>query len=160
MAAEIIYNSDLLERLEVADSHDFRDDLDHAAEEREHVRIQPVELSLQAILEIARAVQHIRDLQELEDAEIRINGKNLPLRKSVKALSRICCDPRRIVALMLHASDHPDWAWINFWTVFCPEMTRKEMAAMRKLNPSTVKYLIDKVELPEDAYEFVPENRI
>ena len=60
---------------------------------------------------------------------------------------------------MLYAADNPDWAWVNFWAVFCPEISVKRMARLRKINSSTVLYYLELTELPSDAYEFIPENR-
>ena len=76
----------------------------------------------------------------------------------MRSLEQICCDPRRIAALMLHAADNPDWAWVNFWAVFCPEMNLKQMARLRHTNISTVKYYLRRTELPSDIYDFIPEN--
>ena len=121
-------------------------------------RIQPAEITLQAILEIARAAQRINTLDELTGQSMEIGDRKIGFRRSVKSLERICCDPRRIAALMLHAADNPDWAWVNFWAVFCPEMTLKQMARLRHTNISTVKYYIDHAELPSDIYDFIPEN--
>lgn len=159
MGVEIIYDSDLVERLNEADGGaDFRDGLDEETAETNQ-RVQVVELSLAAVLEIAKAAQHCRTLAELNRATVRIDGQTVPLRRTLRSVEEICCDPRRIVALMLRAADNHDWAWCNFWAAFCPEMTQKQMAGLLKVNASTVKYHLDNVQLPEDAYDFIPENR-
>ena len=119
---------------------------------------QCVELSLQAILETAKAVQHIRTLEKLNATSLNTGKGRVTARQAVLDLAELCCDPRRIVALMLYAADHPDWAWVNFWAVFCPEMRIKQMAKLRKINSSTVLYHLNQTELPADAYEFIPEN--
>ena len=119
---------------------------------------QCVELSLQAVLEIARAVRHIRTLEKLNGALTNTGEGRVSMRQAVLDLAELCCDPRRIIALMLYAADHPDWAWVNFWAVFCPEMRIKQMAKLRKINSSTVLYHLNQTELPSDAYEFIPEN--
>ena len=119
---------------------------------------QSVELSLQAVLETARAVQHIRTLEKLNGALTNTGDGRVTMRQAVLDLAELCCDPRRIIALMLYAADHPDWAWVNFWAVFCPEMSIKQMAKLRKINSSTVLYHLNQTELPADAYEFIPEN--
>ena len=119
---------------------------------------QCVELSLQAILETAKAVQHIRTLEKLNATSINTGKGRVTARQAVLDLAELCCDPRRIIALMLYAADHPDWAWVNFWAVFCPEMRIKQMAKLRKINSSTVLYHLNQTELPSDAYEFIPEN--
>ena len=114
---------------------------------------------MKAVLGIARAAQRINTLDELAEYTVEAGKKKISLRRAVRSLEKICCDPRRIAALMLHAADNPDWAWINFWAVFCPEMSRKEMAKRRHLNASTVKYYLRQTELPSDIYDFIPENR-
>ena len=119
---------------------------------------QCVELSLQAILETAKAVQHIRTLEKLNATSLNTGKGRVTARQAVLDLAELCCDPRRIVALMLYAADHPDWAWVNFWAVFCPEMSIRQMAKLRKINSSTVLYHLNQTELPADAYEFIPEN--
>lgn len=126
---------------------------------RTQPRLEPVAISLKAVLGIARAAQRINTLDELAEYTVEAGKRKIGLRRAVRSLERICCDPRRIAALMLHAADNPDWAWINFWSVFCPEMSRKEMAKRRHLNASTVKYYLRQTELPSDIYDFIPENR-
>ena len=116
-------------------------------------------LSLRVILEMAKAVQHIRTLEKLNESAIESGNIRVSLRRAMPALSELCCDPRRIIALMLYAADNPDWAWVNFWAVFCPEISVKRMAKLRKINSSTVLYYLEQTELPSDAYEFIPENR-
>lgn len=119
---------------------------------------QSVELSLRAILETAKAVQHIRTLEKLKEPVLNTGKGRVTGRRAVLDLAELCCEPRRIIALMLYAADHPDWAWVNFWAVFCPEMSIKQMAKLRKINSSTVLYHLNQTELPADAYEFIPEN--
>ena len=119
---------------------------------------QSVELSLRAILETAKAVQHIRTLEKLKEPALNTGKGRVTARRAVLDLAELCCEPRRIIALMLYAADHPDWAWVNFWAVFCPEMSIKQMAKLRKINSSTVLYHLNQTELPADAYEFIPEN--
>ena len=126
---------------------------------RTQPRLEPVAISLKAVLRIARAAQRINTLDELAEYTVEAGKTKISLRRAVRSLEKICCDPRRIAALMLHAADNPDWAWINFWSVFCPEMSRKEMAKRRHLNASTVKYYLRQTELPSDIYDFIPENR-
>ena len=118
----------------------------------------PGEITLQAILELAKAVQQIRSLEELEGKNTVTEGCRISVRRRIMSLAQECCTPRRIVALMLHAADNPDWAWVNFWAAFCPEMTLKQMASLRKINKSTVLYYLQKVELPADAYEFLSDK--
>ena len=134
------------------------DSLDEGAV-RTQLQLQPVAISLKAVLGIARAAQRINTLDELAEYTVETGKRKIGLRRAVRSLERICCDPRRIAALMLHAADNPDWAWINFWSVFCPEMSRKEMAKRRHLNASTVKYYLRQTKLPSDIYDFIPENR-
>ena len=117
-----------------------------------------MELSLRAILETAKAVQHIRTLEKLNGTLTTTGEGRVTMRQAVLDLAELCCDPRRIVALMLYAADHPDWAWVNFWAVFCPEMSIRQMAKLRKINSSTVSYHLKQTNLPSDAYEFIPEN--
>ena len=126
--------------------------------ERAQDRIQPLEITLQAIIEIARAAQRINSLDELARENVQIGDRKIRLRRSIRSLEQICCDPRRIAALMLHAADNPDWAWVNFWAAFCPEMGMKQMAKLRHTNISTVKYYLNQVELPSDIYDLIPET--
>lgn len=121
-------------------------------------QLKPVEISLAAIIEIARAVQHIDSLEELSGKCIKIGEKKKGLRRSIRSLEKICCDPRRIAALMLHAADNPDWAWVNFWAAFCPEISMRQMARLRHINVSSVRFLLAHTELPSDIYDFIPEN--
>ena len=127
------------------------------AVERKHQKTQ-VELSLRAILETAKAVQHIRTLEQLNEILTNMGEGRVTIRRTVIGFAELCCDPRRIVALMLYAAEHPDWAWVNFWAAFCPEMSIREMAKMRKINPKTAAAYLKQTELPSDAYEFIPEN--
>ena len=126
---------------------------------RTPTRLEPAAITLKAVLEIARAAQRIDTLDELAEHIVEAGQLKIGLRRAVRSLERICCDPRRIAALMLHAADNPDWAWVNFWSVFCPEMSRKEMAKLRHINIGTVKYYLRQTELPSDIYDFIPENR-
>ena len=129
------------------------------AEAAERKQEEPqVELTLRAILETAKAVQHIRTLEKLNGTLTTTGEGRVTMRQAVLDLAELCCDPRRIVALMLYAADHPDWAWVNFWAVFCPEMSIRQMAKLRKINSSTVSYHLKQTNLPSDAYEFIPEN--
>lgn len=118
-----------------------------------------LELTGEEVLQVAKAAANIRSLEELRRQELEIQGKRICVRRAVKTLEEICCNPRLIVALMLYAADHPDWAWVNFWAAFCPEMSVKEMSRIRKIRKSDVYYWLSRAELPRDAYEFIPENR-
>lgn len=121
-------------------------------------QLQPIEITIQAIIEIARAAQKINSLEELSRETVQIGDRKIRLRRSVRSLQQICCDPRRIAALMIHAADNPDWAWVNFWAAFYPEMGMRQMARLRHTNVSTVKYYLDQVELPSDIYDLIPET--
>ena len=118
-----------------------------------------LELRADEVIEVARAASNIRSICELNRHRMTIQDRELCTRRAVKTLEQICCDPRLIVALMLFAADHPDWAWVNFWHAFCPEMTLRQMGHERRINVSTVKYWLNHVELPADAYDFIPEDR-
>ena len=118
-----------------------------------------LELRADEVIEVARAARHIRSLRELRDHTVEVQDQQLHTRTAVRRLEELCCDPRLIVALMLFAADHPDWAWVNFWHAFCPEMTLRQMGRERHINASTVKYWLNHVELPADAYDFIPEDR-
>lgn len=126
--------------------------------ERTPEQLQPIEITIQAIIEIAKAAQKIDSLEEMARETVKIGDRTIRLRRSVRSLQQICCDPRRIAALMLHAADNPDWAWVNFWAAFCPEMGMRQMARLRHTNISTVKYYLDQVELPSDIYDLIPET--
>ena len=118
-----------------------------------------IELDLQTILKVAAAARHIQDLEELRGHQTCLDKGQVHTRRAIKPVTALVCDPRRIIALMLYAADHPDWAWVNFWTVFCPKMKVCDMAAMRRISSSTVKYWQNNRELPADAYDFIPEDR-
>lgn len=118
-----------------------------------------LELRADEVIEVARAASNIRSICELNRHRMTIQDREIFTRRAVKTLEQICCDPRLIVALMLFAADHPDWAWVNFWHAFCPEMTLRQMGHERRINVSTVKYWLNHVELPADAYDFIPEDR-
>ena len=118
-----------------------------------------LELRADEVIEVARAARHIRKLHELRDHTVEVQETQLHTQTAIRRLGDLCCDPRLIVALMLYAADHPDWAWVNFWTVFCPKMKVCDMAAMRRISSSTVKYWQENRELPADAYDFIPEDR-
>lgn len=128
-----------------------------AAESRTGALI-PAEISLQAVFEVARAIHQVHTLEALDRLTVKAGNCRIGLRRAVRSLAQICCDPRRIAALMLHAADNPDWAWVNFWAVFCPEMTLRQMAKLRHTNVSTVKFYLSQTELPSDVYDFVREN--
>ena len=100
---------------------------------------QSVELSLRAILETAKAVQHIRTLEKLKEPALNTGKGRVTARRAVLDLAELCCEPRRIIALMLYAADHPDWAWVNYWAAFCPGISLRQMALLRKISISTVK---------------------
>lgn len=116
------------------------------------------EITLQMVLEIARAMQHVQTLEELEQLSFPTESGRIRAWHGMDAMARTWCHPRRIIALMLHAADNPDWAWVNFWAFFCPDMTVNQMASLRKISKGTVKFHLEQTELPEDAYEFIPEN--
>ena len=132
--------------------------IDENGAEQTREPVETVEITAQAIIEIARAARWIDTLEELARENVQLGEKRIGLRRAVRSLEKICCDPRRIAALMLHAADNPDWAWVNFWAVFCPERNVKQMARLRHTNISTVKYYLDQAELPSDIYDFIPEN--
>lgn len=61
---------------------------------------------------------------------------------------------RKIIALMLFSADHPDWAWVHFYT----EIGRKStawIAKIRNLAESTVRRLL-KVKVPAEIYDQLP----
>ena len=116
------------------------------------------EFSMQTILEIARAAEHVQSLDEFNHLIVQAEPEPVRASRALRMLARTCCNPRRIIALMLHAAENPDWAWVNFWAFFCPEMTIRQMASLRKISKGTVKYYLNQVELPEDAYDFIPRD--
>lgn len=118
-----------------------------------------LELRADEVIEVARAARHIRSLRELRDHTVEVQDQQLHTRTAVRRLEELCCDPRLIVALMLYAADNPDWAWVNYWAAFCPEITVRQMAGLRKISVSTVKTHLANVTLPDDAYQFIPEDR-
>ena len=130
---------------------------DEVWERSKHLEV--LELRADEVIEVARAASSIRSLRELRDHTQEVQGKEIRTRRAMKTLEQICCDPRLIIALMLYAADHPDWAWVNFWAAFCPDMTMRQMARLRKINVSTVRMALQNCALPRDAYEFVPEDR-
>ena len=118
-----------------------------------------IDLDLQTVIKVAAAAQHIQDLEDLRNHQTCIGGELHYTRRAIKPVAHLVCDPRRIIALMLYAADHPDWAWVNFWTAFCPDMSVRQMAALRGISRSTVQYYQKAASLPQDAYDFIPENR-
>ncbi len=116
------------------------------------------DFSLQTILEIARAVEHVQSLDEFNHLIVQAGTEPVRASRALRMLARTCCDPRRIIALMLHAAENPDWAWVNFWAFFCPDMTFHQMSKLRKISKGTIKHFLSQVELPKDAYDFIPRN--
>ena len=118
-----------------------------------------LELRADEVIEVARAARHIRKLQELRDHTVEVQETPLHTQTAIRRLGDLCCDPRLIVALMLYSADHPDWAWVNFWAAFCPDITVRQMAGLRKIPVSTVRTHLANVTLPDDAYNFIPDDR-
>lgn len=118
-----------------------------------------LELRADEVIEVARAARHIRSLRELRDHTVEVQDQQLHTRTAVRRLEELCCDPRLIVALMLYAADNPDWAWVNYWAAFCPGISLRQMALLRKISISTVKTHLANVTLPDNAYNFIPEDR-
>ena len=118
-----------------------------------------LELRADEVIEVARAARHIRKLHELRDHTVEVQETQLHTQTAIRRLGDLCCDPRLIVALMLYAADHPDWAWVNFWAAFCPDITVRQMAGLRKIPVSTVRTHLANVTLPDDAYNFIPDDR-
>lgn len=61
---------------------------------------------------------------------------------------------RKIIALMMFSADHPDWAWVHFYT----EIGRKTVgwiAITRQISQSTVRRLLT-VKVPEEIYDLLP----
>lgn len=61
---------------------------------------------------------------------------------------------RKIIALMIFSAEHPDWAWVHFYT----EIGRKTVgwiAATRQISQSTVRRLLT-VKVPEEIYDLLP----
>ena len=61
---------------------------------------------------------------------------------------------RKIIALMIFSADHPDWAWVHFYT----EIGRKStawIAKIRKLSQSTVRRMLT-VRVPAEIYDQLP----
>ena len=130
---------------------------DEDARRDEVPAIEVLELRADEVIEVARAAQALRNFDRGKMIEIR--GRAVPVRSAVEQLRDQCCNPRLIAGLMLHAADHPDWAWVNFYATFCPEMNMREIARLRKTNISSVKYWLNRVEIPWDVYDYIPENR-
>ncbi len=61
---------------------------------------------------------------------------------------------RKIIALMLFAADHPDWAWINFYT-YLGRMTPPRIAELRGVSQSNVRRLL-KLTVPTEIYDRLP----
>ena len=60
----------------------------------------------------------------------------------------------KVIALMMFSADHPDWAWVHFYT----EIGRKTVgwiAATRQISQSTVRRLLT-VKVPEEIYDLLP----
>ena len=145
-----------------AESANLSDDAGSEGVPRDAVRtagaVTILELRADEVIEVARAARHIRKLNELRDHTVEVQETQLHTRTAIRRLEDLCCDPRLIVALMLYAADHPDWAWVNFWAAFCPEITVRQMAGLRKIPVSTVRTHLANVTLPDDAYNFIPDD--
>ena len=60
----------------------------------------------------------------------------------------------KVIALMMFSADHPDWAWVHFYTA----IGRKSIAwiaEIRKLSQSTVRRLLN-VKVPAEIYDLLP----
>ena len=110
--------------------------------------VEPETVTLEAFLEAVRALQRIQELSALQESGY--------LRKAVRmALSVVT--PERMICALDKAAETPEWWRVNRLHIFCPEMTQGEIAAFLKIRKQTVKHYINRVEIPADAWNGLPE---
>ncbi len=116
---------------------------------------QELKLDCQTILAIAQALQHIRDLEELEAGRMTIAGAGtLSLRTGLAVLRRILTLPRMIV-LADKAADCPAW-WRANRLAYYTTMKTKDIARWCGITEKTCRKYINEPEIGEDAYEALP----
>ena len=118
-------------------------------------RPEPLKLDAQTILAIAQALQHVRDLEELEAGRMTIAGAGtLSLRTGLAVLRRILTLPRMIV-LADKAAENPAW-WRANRLAYYTTMKTKDIARWCGITEKTCRKYINEPEIGEDAYEALP----
>ncbi|MBP5586661.1 MAG: hypothetical protein J6Y92_09965 [Lentisphaeria bacterium] len=115
------------------------------------------ELKLDAttVLAIAQALQHVRDLEELDSGRMTVAGAGtLSLRSGLAVLRRILTLPRMIV-LADKAAENPAW-WRANRLAYYTTMKTKEIARWCGCSEKSVRKYISEPEIGEDAYEALP----
>ena len=114
-----------------------------------------LKLDSQTVLAIAQALQHVRDLEELDSGRMTIAGAGtLSLRSGLAVLRRILTLPRMIV-LADHAAENPAW-WRANRLAYYTTMKTKEIARWCGISEKSVRKYINEPEIGEDAYEALP----
>ena len=116
---------------------------------------EPLKFDCQTILAIAQALQHVRDLEELEAGRMTIAGAGtLSLRTGLAVLRRILTLPRMIV-LADKAAENPAW-WRANRLAYYTTMKTKDIARWCGITEKTCRKYINEPEIGEDAYEALP----
>ena len=114
-----------------------------------------LKIDTQTILAIAQALQHVRDLEELEAGRMTIAGAGtLSLRTGLAVLRRILTLPRMIV-LADKAAENPAW-WRANRLAYYTTMKTKDIARWCGITEKTCRKYINEPEIGEDAYEALP----
>lgn len=114
-----------------------------------------LKIDAQTILAIAQALQHVRDLEELEAGRMTIAGSGtLSLRTGLAVLRRILTLPRMIV-LADKAAENPAW-WRANRLAYYTTMKTKDIARWCGITEKTCRKYINEPEIGEDAYEALP----
>ena len=123
-------------------------------EETKPVR-QELKLDSQTLLAIAQALQHVRDLEELDSGRMTVAGAGtLSLRSGLAVLRRILTLPRMIV-LADKAAENPAW-WRANRLAYYTTMKTKDIARWCGCSEKTVRKYINEPEIDEDTYAALP----
>jgi hypothetical protein len=114
-----------------------------------------LKLDSQTLLAIAQALQHVRDLEELNSGRMTVAGAGtLSLRSGLAVLRRILTLPRMIV-LADKAAENPGW-WRANRLAYYTTMKTKEIARWCGIPERSVRRYINEPTIGEDAYEALP----
>ncbi len=114
-----------------------------------------LKLDSQTLLAIAQALQHVRDLEELNSGRMTVAGAGtLSLRSGLAVLRRILTLPRMIV-LADKAAENPGW-WRANRLAYYTTMKTKEIARWCGISERSVRRYINEPTIGEDDYEALP----
>ncbi|OQA78270.1 MAG: hypothetical protein BWY31_04363 [Lentisphaerae bacterium ADurb.Bin242] len=121
-------------------------------------------ITCELMLETSRACQSLQGALERVDVEIEnaVTRERFVRRmERMQLLFRLApsiLDPRRIVCLCDRCADSPAYWDSNRTHYFCPDLTYREIAALKKIPSWTsVRDFIKAVEIPTDCYDNLPE---